>query len=212
LLMIQRIRPLVKGKVGIPQRTPDAARRGERVSDAAPSPAPHCTGTAVAGICYEDMELHEKNKWSGLILWLLAVAAVSTFGSLFMPGEWYRALAKPSLTPPSWVFGPVWTVLYILMAIAAWLVWLRFGFRGARIALALFITQLVMNGLWSWLFFGLHWMGIATLEIVLLLVTIVATIVAFFKLRPMAAYLLLPYVLWVGYASLLTFLLWRMNT
>lgn len=157
------------------------------------------------------MYLHERNKWSGLIVWLLAVAAVSTFGSLFMPGEWYRALAKPSLTPPSWVFGPVWTILYILMAISAWLVWVRFGFREAKVGLTLFIVQLVLNGLWSWLFFGLHWMGLASLEIVLMFFAILATIIAFWKLRPVAAYLLIPYLLWVGYASLLTFLLWRLN-
>lgn len=158
------------------------------------------------------MNVHANSKWSGLIVWILAVAAVSTFGAQFMPGAWYQALAKPSFTPPSWVFGPVWTALYLMMAVAAWLVWLQFGFRKAKIGLSLFIGQLVLNGLWSWLFFGQHWLGVASLEIVVLWLMILATIISFWKLRPLSAYLLIPYLLWVGYASVLTITIWRLNS
>ena len=158
------------------------------------------------------MQSKKRKQWLGLIGWILAVAAVSTFGAQFMPGDWYRALARPSFTPPSWIFGPVWTALYIMMAIAAWQVWLRFGFKQARLGLGLFIGQLVLNGLWSWIFFGQHWLGVAAIEIVVLWLMILATIVVFRKLHPLSAYLLVPYLLWVGYASVLTITIWSMNS
>lgn len=175
-------------------------------------PVRNCVRNRVTiGLLCWQMHLPSKHKWPGLIGWILAVAAVSTFGAQFMPGDWYRALAKPSFTPPSWIFGPVWTALYLMMAIAAWLVWLRHGFREARLGLGLFIFQLILNALWSWIFFGQHWLGVAAVEIVVLWLAILATIMAFRKLSRLAACLMIPYLLWVGYASVLTIAIWRLN-
>jgi tryptophan-rich sensory protein len=132
-------------------------------------------------------------------------------GSRFMPGEWYAALAKPSWNPPSYVFAPVWTILYVLMGITAWLVWRRFGFSGAPVSLGLFLFQLVLNGLWSYLFFGLHDLGLAFLDIVALWLAILATTIAFWRISVPAGALLLPYLAWVSFASALNLQLWRLN-
>jgi translocator protein len=147
----------------------------------------------------------------GLIGWLLAAFAAAGIGSLFSPGAWYAQLDKPSWNPPGWIFGPVWTALYTMMAIAAWLVWRRGGFAGAPVALALFGAQLVLNAMWSWLFFGLHRPALALVDIVALLVAIAATIVAFWQHSRPAALLLVPYLGWVGFATALNLTLWRLN-
>ena len=99
--------------------------------------------------------------WLGLMGWLSLTFAAAVFGGQFTPGPWYAQLAKPGITPPAWVFGPVWTALYAMMAVAAWLVWKQRGFAGASLALTLFIVQLALNALWSWIFFGLHNPGLA---------------------------------------------------
>jgi len=148
---------------------------------------------------------------AGLAGWVLACLAAGAIGSFFPPGEWYAGLATPSWNPPNWIFAPVWTTLYILMGVAAWLVWRRGGFGGARSALGLFVAQLVLNGLWSILFFGLQLPGVALVDIVLLAALIVATIVAFFRLSAGAAVLLAPYLCWVLFAAALNFELWRLN-
>lgn len=166
-----------------------------------------------------------------LVLFLLACFGVAAFGSQFAPGEWYAALEKPAWNPPAWVFAPVWTVLYALMAVAGWLVW-RSGAGGGervdlqsgaladqeprtrprrRVALGAFALQLALNGAWSWLFFGLHLPGVAFVEIVVLWIAILATTVLFWRLRPLAGALLVPYLAWVGYAAALNFALWRLN-
>ena len=142
-------------------------------------------------------------------VFLLAVAAAATFGSQFEPGAWYAALRKPPLNPPSWIFAPVWSVLYAAMAVAAWLVWREPG-RAAR-ALPLWGAQLVLNALWSFLFFGLERPGVALLEIVVLLGLVLATLVAFSRVRLLAGALLLPYAAWVGFASYLNAGLWWLN-
>ncbi|MBD3404488.1 tryptophan-rich sensory protein [candidate division GN15 bacterium] len=148
----------------------------------------------------------------GLVGWLAATFAVAFFGAQFTPGEWYALLTKPAWTPPNWLFGPVWTLLYAMMAVAAYLVWRRFGFAGGGgVALGLFLLQLVLNGLWSWFFFGLHWIGLAFLDILALWVAILATIIAFYRLHRIAAWLLIPYLLWVSYAAALNLALWRLN-
>jgi tryptophan-rich sensory protein len=144
-------------------------------------------------------------------LWICAALAAGWIGSRFLPGEWYAALAKPAWTPPDAVFGPVWTTLYVLMGIAAWLVWREVGFSGARTALVLFILQLGLNALWSYLFFGAHQPMIAFFEIVVLWLVILFTLVGFWKVKPLAGALLLPYLCWVGFASVLNFQLWRLN-
>jgi translocator protein len=147
----------------------------------------------------------------GLIAWLLLVALAAWFGSQFAPGAWYQALEKPAWTPPSWLFGPVWTVLYAMMGVAAWLVWRERGFSGAPTALGLFLLQLVLNAAWSWLFFGLQRPDLAAAEILILWAAIAATIVASWRVRPLAGWLLVPYLLWVSFAAALNVAIWRLN-
>ena len=149
----------------------------------------------------------------GLIVSLLisfAAAAIGAMATRRAP-EFYAALSRPDWAPPASVFGPVWTVLYTLMAIAAWLVWKRRGFRGAGGALSLFGIQLALNALWSWLFFAWQRGMLAQIEIVVLLAFIALTLVAFWRVRPVAGALLVPYLLWVTYATALTFALVRRN-
>lgn len=147
----------------------------------------------------------------GLVVWLALCFGASALGSFFPPGEWYTALNKPSWNPPGWVFGPVWTVLYALMAMAAWIVWMRGGFRIQRRPLALFLVQLALNAAWSPVFFGLQRPDLAFVVIVFLWAAIVATILAFRRVHLLAAYLLIPYLAWVSFATLLNGVLWRMN-
>jgi translocator protein len=147
----------------------------------------------------------------GLIFWLVISVAAGWFGSRFMPGEWYAGLVKPSWNPPSSVFAPVWTTLYVLMGVAAWLVWRQVGFAGAPVALGLFALQLVLNAAWSYLFFGLHQPAVAFVDIVALWLAILATTVAFWRVSGPAGVLLLPYLCWVGFASALNLQLWRLN-
>ncbi|HYE33445.1 MAG TPA: TspO/MBR family protein [Methylomirabilota bacterium] len=144
--------------------------------------------------------------------WLFLSFCAASMGAFFTPGEWYASLRKPSWNPPSWVFGPVWTALYTLMAVAAWLVWRQGGFAAQRPALTIFVVQLALNAAWTPLFFGLHWMGVAFTEIVLLWVAIGATIVAFHPVSRAAAWLLVPYLAWVSFAAALNFTLWRLNS
>ena len=147
----------------------------------------------------------------GLVLWLVVSLSAGWVGSRFVPGEWYAGLDKPSWNPPSSVFAPVWSTLYVLMGIAAWLVWRKAGFAGARVALGLFALQLVLNGLWSYLFFGAHQPGVALVEIVVLWLAILATTAGFWRVSVPAGMLLLPYLAWVGFAAALNFQLWRLN-
>lgn len=147
----------------------------------------------------------------GLVVWLLFSFLIAAFGAQFEPGSWYRQLVRPEWTPPNWLFGPVWTFLYIAMAVAAWLVWCRGGLRRNLVALSVYGLQLVLNGLWSWLFFGQHLIGLALIDIVLLLAAIVITTVLFFKRRILSGVLMLPYALWVSFATALNFQIWRLN-
>jgi len=124
---------------------------------------------------------------------------------------WYAALLKPAWTPPNWLFGPVWSALYLCMAIAAWLVWRRAGFSAAMPALVLFAAQLVLNVCWSAIFFWAHRPGLALAEIALLWLLILATIVAFRPLSRAAAWLMGPYLLWVAFAAALNYSIWRLN-
>ncbi len=149
----------------------------------------------------------------GLLGWLLvsfAAAAAGAFASA-SAGAFYGGLARPAWAPPGWLFGPVWSVLYTCMGIAAWLVWRARGFAGARSALLVFIVQLVVNALWTWFFFVWHRGGLALAEIGLLWVLILATIVLFWRVSKPAAALLVPYLVWVSFASALTLSLWRLN-
>lgn len=148
-----------------------------------------------------------------LIVFFAACLGVGGLGSFFTAKsvrDWYPQLRKPAGTPPSWIFGPVWTSLYILMALSAWLVWREFGL-GARPALLIFFAQLALNAAWSGIFFGLHMLEIAFLQIVILWFAIAFTIFVFYLLVPLAALLLLPYLLWVTYAAYLNWGIWRLN-
>jgi translocator protein len=148
---------------------------------------------------------------AGFIILCLAAGALGAAVTAPAIATWYPTIAKPSFNPPNWIFGPVWTTLYVMMAIAAWLVWRRAGFAGARTAFVLFIVQLVLNSLWSVLFFGLHRIDFALLDIALLLAAIVATAQSFRRHSTVAALLLVPYLAWVSFATLLNFAIWRLN-
>lgn len=148
----------------------------------------------------------------GFLVWIGLSFGAAAIGGLARPGAWYEALAKPDWTPPDAVFPPVWTVLYLLMGIAAGLVWLRRRVAGAYPALGIFVAQLGLNALWSWLFFGWHRIGWALLEILVLLVAILATVRAFWPLSRTAAALLAPYAAWVAFAAMLNAAIWRLNS
>lgn len=143
--------------------------------------------------------------------WLALCFSAAALGAIFMPGEWYLTLKKPSWNPPGWIFGPVWSALYTMMAVAAWLVWRQGGWRKQRKPLLIFLAQLALNALWTPLFFGLHRSGVAFVEIVLLWLAIAATLAAFRLVSRVAAWLLIPYLLWVSFATMLNFALWRLN-
>ena len=145
---------------------------------------------------------------SAIVIALLVLAA-ALFGSQFMPGPWYEALEKPSWNPPNWLFGPVWTVLYVMIAIAGWLVWQKRG--ESRAPVVMWGVQLALNALWSYLFFGAQLPGVAFAEIIVLLASILAFIVVSWRVSRAASLLFVPYAAWVGFASLLNFTIWRLN-
>ncbi|WP_426690567.1 TspO/MBR family protein [Rhodanobacter ginsengiterrae] len=149
----------------------------------------------------------------GLAGWLLLSSAAAAIGAVasMQAASFYQQLAQPSWAPPAAVFGPVWSVLYALMGLAAWLVWREGGWRRQRGVLTLFTAQLAVNALWSWLFFGWHRGAPAFVDIVLLWLLIVATVIGFWRVRPLAGALLLPYLCWVSFAAALNFAVWQLN-
>ncbi|MBX3656703.1 MAG: tryptophan-rich sensory protein [Ramlibacter sp.] len=148
-----------------------------------------------------------------LIGWLAVAFATAAVGGLASAnaGDFYRDLIRPPWAPPGWLFAPVWSALYALMGISAWLVWRAGGFAGARNALLVFMLQLAANALWTWLFFVWRQGGLALAEIVLLWVLIALTIGLFWRVSRLAAMLLLPYLAWVSFASALTLATWQLN-
>lgn len=157
--------------------------------------------------------------WGKLLISLTIPQLAGLIGSLFtmpvIPG-WYASLARPELAPPNWIFGPVWTTLFVLMGIALYLVWrtkplLPAARTRKHHALIIFGTQLILNTLWSIIFFGLQSPGGALIEIVFLWLAIVATIITFAKISRPAAWLLAPYILWVSFASYLNYAIWILN-
>jgi benzodiazapine receptor len=150
---------------------------------------------------------------AGLLGWLALAFATAAIGALASvnAGSFYAELNRPPWAPPGWLFGPVWSTLYTLMGIAAWLVWRQRGMAGARSAVLLFIAQLAANALWSWLFFAWRQGALAFAEVVLLWCLILATVIAFKRISALAAALLLPYLAWVSFASVLTFSIWQRN-
>ena len=150
----------------------------------------------------------------GLATSILICFAAAGLGSVVTTSKipnWYAELAKPAWTPPGWLFGPVWTALYLGMAIAAWLIWRKRRIGGAKLPLALFATQLALNSLWSVLFFGFQRPGVAFIEILLLWSAIFATLLAFWRHSTLAGSLLIPYLVWVSFAAVLNWSIWRLN-
>src|SRR5688572_4952318 len=147
----------------------------------------------------------------GFVAWLAVVFAAASIGAIASidADTFYGQLQKPSWAPPASVFGPVWSALYALMGVSAWLVWRKP--HATRHALWLFFGQLAANALWSWLFFAWHQGALAFIDVLALLVLIAATIVSFWRLNRLAAVLLMPYILWVAFACALTWAVWRAN-
>jgi tryptophan-rich sensory protein len=146
-----------------------------------------------------------------LLGWLALTFSASSTAAFVKTDRWYAELAKPTWNPPSWVFGPAWTMLYIMMAVAAWLVWQRGGWKQQRGPLTFYVIQWALNALWTPLFFGLQRPGLAFAEIVVLLIAVVTTVVAFGRVRGAAGWLLVPYAAWASFATVLNFTIWRMN-
>ncbi|MDO8581755.1 MAG: TspO/MBR family protein [bacterium] len=155
------------------------------------------------------------NNTSKLIIAIVISELAGVIGAVFTTPSiptWYAGLARPSFSPPNWIFGPVWTTLFALMGIAAFLVWRRgLGEPGVKRALIIFDVQLVFNLLWSIIFFGLHNPGGALIEIIILWLAILTTIIAFAKISRPAAWLLVPYILWVSFAGYLNYAIWMIN-
>ena len=150
----------------------------------------------------------------GLVVWIGVCLGAGALGAIATTTEingWYRTIAKPAWNPPDFVFGPVWTTLYMMMGVAAWIVWKPAGFRAAVLPLTLFAVQLGLNVAWSWIFFAMHQPGWACVEIVILWLAIVATTVAFFRSSKIAGWLMVPYLAWVSFASVLNFTIWQLN-
>ncbi len=148
---------------------------------------------------------------AALVISLTVSFMPGLFGSLFRPGAWYEGLVKPALNPPNWLFGPVWTFLYVAMGVSAWLVWRQREHARIHGALRLFGLQLLFNGLWSYLFFGLQNPGLALINILFLWAVIACTLISFWKKSRPAGLLLTPYLLWVSFAVYLNFGIWRLN-
>ena len=153
-------------------------------------------------------------KWTALAIWIAICFAAAGIGALMTTpalGDWYVKLNKPAWTPPNGVFGPVWTLLYAIMGLAAWMVWLQRASRNVTPALSIFAIQLILNVAWSGLFFGLHSPGAGLLAIVALWCAIAATILSFRRAVALAGWILVPYLAWVSFAMALNFEIWRLN-
>lgn len=150
----------------------------------------------------------------GLVASLLIAFVTAAIGGIASvhAGAFYAELVRPAWAPPAWIFAPTWTILYILMAIAAWLIWRARGLTGARRELLCYAVQLVLNAVWTWIFFAWRQGAWAFAEILLLWGLILATLIAFWRVRPLAGALLLPYLAWVSFASALTWTTWRLNS
>ncbi|RYG86049.1 tryptophan-rich sensory protein [bacterium] len=154
-----------------------------------------------------------RGRWLALPAFLLATGltgAVAAIASV-RAADFYGQLQRPSWAPPASLFGPVWTVLYLLIGVAGWLAWREHASRARGPALTLYAAQLGLNALWSWLFFAWHLGGLALLDICLMWLVVLATLVQFWRLRPLAGALLVPYLLWISFATALNAAVWRLN-
>jgi len=143
--------------------------------------------------------------------WILLTFAAAAVGSQAGPGAWYAGLTKPAWNPPNWLFAPIWTALYLGMALAAWRVWRQGGWRRQRGPLVLYLVQLALNALWSLLFFGLQRPDLALAEILALWLVIGLTLGWFYQIDRIAGLLFVPYLAWVSFAAFLNFTLWQLN-
>lgn len=144
--------------------------------------------------------------------WLALCLAIELSGVTFLPGRWYAHLHKAPWTPPSYLFAPIWTVMYLLMAVAVWLVWREGGFRKHAVPLTLFVVQLALNGAWSFICFGLHNLPLSVADIMFLWLVLAVCVTLFFRIKPAAGWLMLVYLLWVSFAAGLNIALWRLNS
>lgn len=161
-----------------------------------------------------ETRMNKAADWIGLAIFIAVCLVAAGLGSIATRPEisgWYQTIEKPSWNPPDWVFGPIWTTLYIMMAIAAWLVWRANGLTAAGRPLTLFALQLTLNVAWSWIFFGMHQLGWAFADLVVLWLAILATTVAFFQKSQTAGWLMVPYLAWVSFAGVLNLTIWRLN-
>lgn len=147
-----------------------------------------------------------------LVGWVALTFCAALTGAFVSTSGWYADLVKPSWNPPGWLFGPVWTLLYTMMAVAAWLVWRKGGWKAQKRSLGLYLAQWALNALWTPLFFGLHRPGLAFAEIIALDVAVLGTLIAFGRVRWAAGLLLVPYALWVAFATVLNFTIWQLNS
>lgn len=158
--------------------------------------------------------MNNRARLVGLVVFLFACLGAGGLGAIATTPEidgWYRTIEKPAWNPPDYVFGPVWTTLFVMMAVAAWLIWQSAGWKAAALPMTLFGIQLALNVGWSWIFFGMHAPGWAFAEIIILWLAIAATTATFFKRSPIAGWLMVPYLSWVSFASVLNFTIWQMN-
>lgn len=149
---------------------------------------------------------------TGFIVVCFTSAGLGAAATSSSVGGWYQTLVKPDWNPPDWLFGPVWSLLYLMMAVSGWLVWRRHGWSGSRTGLIWFVVQLSLNLLWSFVFFGMQRPGLALIEILALWLSIVATCVTFHDKSRNAAILLLPYLAWTSFAVFLNFTIWKLNS
>lgn len=150
---------------------------------------------------------------AGLGVWLALsffAAAIGALASL-QAASFYGQLAQPDWAPPAWLFGPVWSMLYLMMGVAAWLVWRQGGTHDTRTALILYLAQLTLNALWSWLFFAWQLGALSFIDILTLWAFLLATLIAFWRIHRLAGALLVPYLLWVSFAAVLNYAVWQLN-
>lgn len=174
-------------------------------------PRPSCSGGRAMSDAIKRGRTADLLGLGAFLALCLAIAALGGWATAQSVGSWYQTLQKPVFNPPDWVFAPVWTLLYFMIALAGWRVWRRYGFARAGPALAVYAVQLALNLAWSFLFFGERLVGAALVEIALLLAAIGINAVLFFRLDRLAGWLLVPYAGWVAFACALNFALWRLN-
>jgi len=170
------------------------------------------SATSPAATEFNRIASHRRNSsWQSFSLAFLLTFAAAAFGTMFMPGSWYASLQRPPLTPPNWIFGPVWSVLYVMIAIAAGRAANRSSPAHRLTTWSVFITQLVLNAAWSALFFGSQQPGLALIDIVLMWLAIVATTAWFWRVDRVAGWLFVPYLAWVSFATYLNLGFWWLN-